>query len=124
VKPNSIVIVEDDQNVAELLGFMFKREGFEPRLIRDGRSAEEYVAENDPAAAVVLDIMLPYRDGFTVANAIRSNPRWKDVPIVMLTARVLNEDIQRGQALGVSDYVTKPFHPHALVGRVKRLLAE
>lgn len=123
MKSSSILIVEDDQNVAELLGFMFAREGFAPRLIRDGRSAEAYIAENDPAAAVVLDIMLPYRDGFAVATAIRSDVRWKDVPIVMLTARVLQADVERGRALGVSDYVAKPFHAHALVGRIKSLLA-
>jgi DNA-binding response OmpR family regulator len=122
VKSPSILIVEDDQNVAELLGFMFSREGFSPRLIRDGRAAEAYIAEHDPAAAVVLDLMLPYRDGFAVATAIRSDVRWKDVPIVMLTARMLHTDVDRGRALGISDYVAKPFHPRALVDRIKRLL--
>ena len=114
--------MEDDPNVAELLGFLLSREGFEPRLIRDGRAAEAYVAGHEPAAAVVLDLMLPYRDGFAVAAAIRSDVRWKDVPIVMLTARVLQDDLERGRALGVSEYVTKPFRPRALVDRVKRLL--
>jgi two-component system alkaline phosphatase synthesis response regulator PhoP len=120
--PPSILVVDDDQNVAELLGFMFSREGFAPRLVRDGRAAEEYVARNDPAAAVVLDIMLPYRDGFAVAEAIRADARWRHVPIVMLTARVLPEDVDRGRALGVDEYVTKPFRPQALVLRVKTLL--
>ena len=116
-----ILIVEDDRNVAELLGFMLSREGFDPRLVRDGRAAEDYVSGNAPAAAVVLDVMLPYRDGFAVATAIRSDARWKDVPIVVLTARAIPEDMERGRALGVSDYVTKPFHPRALVDLVKRL---
>ena len=119
--PPAILIVEDDRNVAELLGFMLSREGFDPRLVRDGRAAEEYVSGNEPAAAVVLDVMLPYRDGFAVATAIRSDARWKDVPIVVLTARAIPEDMERGRALGVSDYVTKPFHPRALVDLVKRL---
>ncbi len=122
MKSPSILIVEDDQNVAELLGFMFSRAGFAPRLIRDGRAAEAYIAAHDPAVAVVLDLMLPYRDGFAVATAIRSDVRWKDVPIVMLTARVLHADVDRGRALGISDYVAKPFHPRALVDRIKRLL--
>lgn len=121
MKPPAILIVEDDRNVAELLGFMLSREGFDPRLVRDGRAAEEYVSGNEPAAAVVLDVMLPYRDGFAVATAIRSDARWKDVPIVVLTARAIPEDMERGRALGVSDYVTKPFHPRALVDLVKRL---
>jgi DNA-binding response OmpR family regulator len=120
--PPSILVVDDDQNVAELLGFVFAREGFAPHLVRDGRAAEEYVARNEPAAAVVLDVMLPYRDGFSVAEAIRSDPRWKHVPIVMLTARVLPDDVDRSRALGVDEYVTKPFRPQAIVGRVKALL--
>jgi DNA-binding response OmpR family regulator len=118
----SILVVDDDQNVAELLGFMFSREGYAPELIRDGRAAEDYVAAHAPAAAVVLDVMLPYRDGFAVAAAIRADARWRHVPIVMLTARVLPDDLDRGRALGVNEYVTKPFRPQDLVGRVKTLL--
>lgn len=120
--PPSILVVDDDQNVAELLGFMFSREGYAPALIRDGRAAEDYVAGHEPAAAVVLDVMLPYRDGFAVAEAIRADARWKHVPIVMLTARVLPDDVERGRALDVNEYVTKPFRPQDLVGRVKTLL--
>lgn len=122
VGARSIVIVEDDENIGELLGFMFRREGFDPVLLWDGRAAEEHVAARDPAAAVLLDVMLPYRDGFAVAATIRADPRWRSVPIVMLTARSLGPDVERGRALGVSDYVVKPFRPPALVGRVKSLV--
>lgn len=119
----SILIVDDDHNVAELLGLMFSREGFAPRILRDGRAAHDYVARNEPAAAVVLDVMLPYRDGFAVAEAIRADVRWRHVPIVMLSARVASDDVARGRALGVSEHVTKPFHPQAIVERVKTLLS-
>jgi DNA-binding response OmpR family regulator len=122
VTRGSIVIVEDDENVAQLLGFMLRREGFEPRLLGDGRAAEEYIATHAPPAAVVLDIMLPYRDGFAVAAAIRADERWKGVPIVALTARSLASDLERARGLGVCDYVVKPFHPRALVGRISGLL--
>jgi DNA-binding response OmpR family regulator len=122
VTRGSIVIVEDDENVAQLLGFMLRREGFEPQLLGDGRAAEEYIATHEPPAAVVLDIMLPYRDGFAVAAAIRADERWKRVPIVALTARSLPSDLERARGLGVSDYVVKPFHPRALVGRISGLL--
>jgi DNA-binding response OmpR family regulator len=118
----SILIVEDDRNIAELLGFMFSREGFAPRLLHDGRAAEDYVAAHEPAAAVVLDVMLPYRDGFAVAEVIRADARWREVPIVMLTARAQHDDVERGRSLAVSEYVTKPFRPQAVVGRVKTLL--
>lgn len=120
----AILVVEDDRNVAELLGVMLRREGFEPTLLADGRAAEVHVAGNDPPAAVVLDIMLPYRDGFAVASAIRADSRWKDVPIVMLTARALPADVERARALGIAEYVAKPFRPHELLGRIRTLLGE
>ena len=119
---SSIVIVDDDENIGELLGCMFRRKGFEAIVLRDGRAAEEHVAAREPAAAVLLDVMLPYRDGFAVAAAIRADARWQDVPIVMLTARSAGADVERAQALGVSEYVLKPFRPPALLGRVMRLV--
>lgn len=117
-----ILIVEDDENVAQLLAFLFDREGFSPVLLRDGRAAEAHVRSSPPPAAALLDVMLPYRDGFAVAAAIRDEPRWRSVPVVMLTARSLGPDVDRGIALGVSEYVLKPFQPAALAGRVKALV--
>jgi two-component system catabolic regulation response regulator CreB len=118
----TILVVEDDANVAQLLAFMFEWEGLAPVVLRDGRAAHAYVAAEPPPAAVVLDVMLPYRDGFSVAAAIRADPRWSGVPIVMLTARSLGADVDRGIALGVSEYVSKPFQPRALLGRVRSLI--
>jgi DNA-binding response OmpR family regulator len=117
-----ILIVEDDENVAQLLAFLFDREGFAPVIFGDGRSAEAHVRSAPPAAAALLDVMLPYRDGFVVAAAIRGEPRWRGVPVVMLTARSMGADVDRGIALGVSEYVLKPFQPGALASRVKELV--
>jgi DNA-binding response OmpR family regulator len=117
-----ILIVEDDENVAQLLAFLFDREGFSPVLLRDGRAAEAHVRGSPPPAAAVLDVMLPYRDGFAIAAAIRAEPGWRHVPVVMLTARSLGADVDRGIALGVSEYVLKPFQPRALAGRVRALV--
>jgi len=122
VNPATILVIEDDDNVAQLLGHLLRRAGLVPVLLADGRAAEEHVSTQPPAAAVVLDVMLPYRDGFMVAASIRANPRWRTVPIVMLTAKSLEADVERGRALGVSDYVVKPFHPSAFVDRIKSLL--
>ncbi len=102
---------------------MFHKAGFSPVVLRDGRAAEEQVATRTPPAAVLLDVMLPYRDGFAVAAAIRSDERWKKVPIVMLTSRSLPADQARARSLGVSEYVVKPFHPRSLVGRIRALLS-
>lgn len=117
-----IVIVEDDENIAQMLGYLFRRAGFAPVLLRDGRAAEDHVASSEPPAAVVLDVMLPYRDGFQVAGAIRADDRWRGVPIVMLTSRALPADRQRARSLGVADYVTKPFHPRTLLTTLRGLL--
>jgi DNA-binding response OmpR family regulator len=117
-----ILIVEDDENVAQLLAFLFDREGFAPVVFGDGRSAEAHVRSATPPAAALLDVMLPYRDGFAVAAAIQAEPRWRGVPVVMLTARSMGADVDRGIALGVSEYVLKPFQPGALARCVKELV--
>lgn len=124
MNPYPILIVEDDDNIAQLLGFMFSREGFEPLLFHDGRAAEEYVSTHQPAAAALLDIMLPYRDGFAVATAIRADSRWSSVPIVVLSAKSLEADVERGRRAGIQHWVSKPFHPGALVGQVKDLIRD
>jgi len=118
----TILIAEDDENVAQLLAFLLTREGFAVEVVADGRAAEEFAATHSPAAAVVLDINLPYRDGFEVATVMRGDPRWKDVPIVALTARTLPADVERSRALGLLDYIAKPFHPGALAQRLRTLL--
>jgi len=118
----TIVIIEDDEDVAQLVAFLLARDGFASTIVADGRAAEELIATREPPAAVVLDIMLPYRDGFEVAASIRADARWKDVPILALTARTLPADLDRARALGIGEYVAKPFHPRALTGRIRALL--
>jgi DNA-binding response OmpR family regulator len=118
-----VTIVEDDENVAGLLVFLLQREGFAPEIVRDGRAALEYVASHGPPAAVVLDHMLPYRDGLAVASAMRADPRWGDVPILLLSAAQANLEPIPG-AGRVDACIEKPFDPSALVARLKRLTQE
>jgi two-component system catabolic regulation response regulator CreB len=121
--PIPILVVDDDGTIAGLLAAIFRKEGFAPTLLRDGRAALDHVAREAPAAAAVLDVMLPYTDGFSVAAAIRADPRWGDVPIVMLSARSQPADLERARVLGVGCYLVKPFQPQALVAAVRDLLA-
>lgn len=118
----SILIVEDDETIAGLVGFLFRREGYQTVVLRDGRAAEAHVAAAAPPGAVILDVMLPYADGFAVAAAIRAQPAWEDVPIVLLTAKAREADVERGRALGVAAHVVKPFQPRALLDLVKSLV--
>jgi len=119
----SIAIVEDDEDVGGLLRLMFARRGFAPVVLRDGRAAERYVATHGAAAAMILDGNLPYRDGFLVAGAVRADARWRAVPIVMLTGRSLEADVERARAVGIEHYMVKPFRPSALAELVGGLVA-
>jgi len=117
-----ILIVEDDETIAGLVGFLFRREGYETVILKDGRAAEAHVAAAEPPAAAILDVMLPYSDGFAVAAAIRAQPLWRHVPIVLLTAKSRDVDVERGRALGVAAHVVKPFQPRALLDLVRSLV--
>lgn len=124
VSAPSILIVEDDPNIGQLLVFLFQRSGFEPLLLRDGRAAEEYVTTHGPVAVAILDMLLPYRDGFAVVEAIRSDPRWHPIPIVVLSAKPPELDTERSHQARISDWVSKPFQPAALLARVRSLVAQ
>jgi two-component system catabolic regulation response regulator CreB len=123
LEPHRVTIVEDDENIAGLLMFLLQREGFAPELVRDGRAAIEHVARNGPPAAVVLDHLLPYRDGHAVASAMRADPRWSDVPILLLSAAQADVEPGPGDAR-VDACIEKPFDPSVLVTWLKRLTRE
>lgn len=110
-----ILIIEDDLSIAELENDYLQMNGFECDITTDGDSGLKMALEND-YSLVIVDVMLPGRDGFSVCKEIR---REKDIPIIFLSAK--NDDIDkvRGLGLGADDYMTKPFSPSELVARVK-----
>lgn len=114
-----ILVVDDEREIAELVGISFAREGLSARVALDGASALGQLKDKVPDAAV-LDVMLPDMDGFELLRQIRAHGGL--FPIVMLTARVGDEDKIRGLASGADDYVTKPFNPRELAARVKSQL--
>lgn len=119
----SILVVEDDDNIGTLLQFMLEREGHQVTLLVDGEAAFVHITGQAPPAMVLLDSMLPYRDGLSLLKTLRGQPAWSTVPVVMLTARSLERDIVSALDAGASDYVIKPFQPHELLARVRRLIA-
>jgi DNA-binding response OmpR family regulator len=122
VPPVRITVIEDDENVAGLLDVVLRREGFEPEVLRDGRAALEHVRAHRPPDAVVVDQMLPYRDGLAIASAMRADPRWSGVPIVLLrSATPSPRDADRDARL-VDACVAKPLDPGVLVASLRRLL--
>jgi two-component system, OmpR family, alkaline phosphatase synthesis response regulator PhoP len=114
----SILVVDDERNIVELLRLYLEKEGFAVVSASDGEQALVQYERTEPDL-VVLDLMLPKLDGFEVCRELR---RRGDVPIQMLTARSEDVDAIVGLELGADDYVTKPFNPRALVARVKAIL--
>ncbi len=121
MKPQ-ILVVDDEPDALEILGFKLKEAGFDPLLAKDGAKALE-LARNQHPALIVLDLMLPEVDGLEVCKILRRDQATAHIPIVMLTARAAEMDRVLGLELGADDYVTKPFSPRELVLRIRKLLA-
>jgi len=114
----SILVVDDERNIVDLLRLYLEKEGFAVIAAGDGEQALQLHQRHEPDL-VILDLMLPKRDGFEVCREIRKRG---DTPVIMLTARGEDVDAIVGLELGADDYVTKPFNPRALVARVKAVL--
>jgi two-component system, OmpR family, alkaline phosphatase synthesis response regulator PhoP len=115
---SKVLIIEDDTTAAEIVRAYLARDGHEVMVAGDGHTGLRLAREHAPDL-IVLDLMLPGLNGMEVCRAIR---RESDVPIVMLTARVEEEDKLAGLDLGADDYVTKPFSPRELAARVRAIL--
>jgi DNA-binding response OmpR family regulator len=117
----SILVVEDEPNIVLSLQFLMKKAGFDVRVARDGDEALAAV-ENRAPDLILLDVMIPKRDGYDVCQTIRANPAWQGIYIIMLTAKGREVDREKGIALGANDYVTKPFSTRDLTEKVKQIL--
>jgi two-component system response regulator MtrA len=113
-----ILVVDDDSSLAEMLTIVLRNEGFEPRVCSSGDTALAVVREFKPDV-VLLDLMLPGKDGVDVCREIRSE---SGVPIIMLTAKTDTVDVVVGLESGADDYVVKPFKPKELVARLRARL--
>ena len=117
-----MLIVDDDAVILRLLEVNFRLEGYDVESASRGEAALERAAANTPDI-IVLDVMMPGLDGWQVCERLRAAPALADTPVVFLSARAQDDDRARGHALGVVDYVTKPFDPSELVEVVRRHLA-
>jgi DNA-binding response OmpR family regulator len=118
-----ILILDDDPIILRLLQINFRLEGYEVDTASRGEEALERVRSHRPDV-VVLDVMMPGVDGWEVCRRLKEMPGVNHVPVIFLSARAQDEDRQRGYALGVDEYVTKPFDPSHLVEIVRRSLAK
>ncbi|MDP4095055.1 MAG: response regulator [Bacillota bacterium] len=113
--PKKILIVDDEKNIVDILRFNIHKEGFETIEAYDGEQAVELALSQNPDL-ILLDIMLPKMDGFTVCRKLR---QYISTPILMLTAKEEEVDKVLGLELGADDYITKPFSPRELMARIK-----
>jgi len=120
---NKILVVDDEPNIVLSLEFLMKQAGFQVRTASDGEAALAAVAAEAPDL-MLLDVMMPRKNGYEVCQAIRANPDWKGIRIIMLTAKGREVEREKGLALGADDYITKPFSTQEVVERVRELLAE
>ncbi len=116
-----ILVVDDDRDIVRLVQSYLIKAGYETLTAYDGGTALKLLRAEMPQL-VILDLMLPDRDGWEVARLVREDPRLRAIPIIMLTARVEDNDKITGLEIGADDYITKPFNPRELVARVRALL--
>ena len=117
----SVLVADDDPNIVLSLEFLMKRAGYRVRVARDGEQVLAAMQAETPDL-VLLDLMMPGRSGYDLCHVIRDNPAWKQVRVVMVTARGQSVERAKGLALGADDYITKPFSTRDVVARVRRLL--
>jgi DNA-binding response OmpR family regulator len=115
----SLLVVEDDPELNELVGAYARICGFEYRAALNGNSALQEAARRPPAL-VILDLMLPDLDGFEVCRRFKSNPQLRSVPVIILSALGGEEERERGRSCGAAEYVTKPFDPDRLMQTIAR----
>ena len=120
-RPYSILVADDDDNIRELVELNFMMEGYEVSTAANGYEAEVAIRRKRPDV-VVLDIMMPGRDGLSVLRSLRADPATHDIPVVLLTAKATNGEVLDGWRAGAAGYTTKPFDPGELIRYVSQLL--
>ena len=117
----SILIIEDEIDIANLVRFNFERNGYSVDIAHDGREGLEKILKNQPDL-VILDLMLPEIDGYKILKKMQLDTRSHSIPVIMLTAKSQIDDRLKGLELGADDYVTKPFSPKELILRAQAIL--
>jgi DNA-binding response OmpR family regulator len=116
-----VLVADDDPDILALVRFRLERDGYEVLSAPDGETALDLALARTPDLAV-LDVMMPRLDGYELTRRLREHGPTTGIPIILLTARVQEPDLERGFEAGVDDYVTKPFSPQALGERVQAAL--
>ena len=116
-----ILIVDDEQDIVETLKFMLEAQGYECHCAYDGEAGLNLAKEIIPDL-MILDVMMPKINGYKISRLLKYDNKYKDIPIIMVTARSQDDDKAIGQETGVNEYVTKPFELEDLIDRVNKYL--
>lgn len=117
----SVLIVEDDEHIQQLVEYNLLKEGYDTECVASGEEALKAASARRPDV-LLLDLMLPGVDGLRVCRTLKGDPKTAHVPVIMLTAKGEEEDVVAGLEMGADDYITKPFSPRVLLARIKTVL--
>lgn len=117
----TIIVIEDEPDILEVLSYNLKRAGFNVAACQDGLQGLQLVRQRKPAL-LLLDLMLPGMDGLELCRCLKEDSRTRSIPIIMISAKGEESDVIVGLTLGADDYVTKPFSPKELIARIKAVL--
>jgi len=116
-----VLIADDEENIVLSLEFLLRRAGFEVLVAGDGEAALRMIAEHRPDL-VLLDVMMPKRNGYEVCQRLRAQPEWRDIKVIMLSAKGRDAEVTKGVSMGADLYVVKPFSSAELMRQVHALL--
>lgn len=116
-----ILVVDDEMDLAEMVRFRLEANGYEILLAHDGQQALE-VARKEKPDLIILDLMLPKMDGYKVCGLLKMDSRYTNIPVIIFTAKAQVDDMKLGEEAGANAYLTKPFEPAVLLGKIKELL--
>jgi len=118
-----ILIVDDEVQLVEMIKMRLEASGYEIIFAHDGQDGLDKAKKEKPDL-MILDLMLPKIDGYKVCRMLKFDEKYKQIPIILFSARAQDEDKKMGQEVGADAYITKPFDPQALLGKIKELLKE
>jgi len=121
MEKKKILLVDDERDLVETVTFRLEAGGYEVLPAYDGQEGLDKARKEKPDL-IILDLMLPKMDGYKVCRMLKFDEKYKKIPIIMFTARAQQSDIEMGKEVGADAYVTKPFEPQALLGKIKELL--
>ena len=117
-----VLLVEDNKNIVMTMRMALEGRGYEVVVATDGVGAVEEALSCAPDA-ILLDLVIPKLDGFDVLRELRREPKTRDIPVIVISAKAAEDDIREARKLGAKEYIVKPFNPEELVGAIARVLA-